>query len=286
MKKESKQSILGTVSTLRGLFVKWHASSLSKIDEISKLAKQVEEQIVQLDACRQRSDKVVGTPSREGSDVPEGRATRKVAQPGGKEENHTEPDRQDRNGGAPAGGSKLYSEAAGNWNTKHLFQLTVKSIGDTPQGQIAEILKAKINPTEIRVGCNKYKVLNNGNIIIGTSTRQEIETLEKEIATKCEGELEATTHKRRKPKMIIYIIPEGISTVNLEDTLLMQNPDIGLTKGEISAKFEYITKKKNKNVVIEVEARARKMLLQSNIKLGWQIYRTEDYLVAKRCFKC
>jgi hypothetical protein len=77
--------------------------------------------------------------------------------------------------------------------------------------------------------------------------------------------------------MIIYNIPEGISTVNLEDTLLMQNPDIGLTKGEIIAKFEYLTKKKNKNVVIEVEARARKMLLQSKIKLRWQICRTEDY---------
>jgi hypothetical protein len=90
----------------------------------------------------------------------------------------------------------------------------------------------------------------------------------------------------RKPKMIIYNIPEGISTKNLEDTLLMQNPDIGLTKGEISAKFEFITKKKNKNVVIEVAARARKMLLQSKIILGWQICRSEDYLVAIRCFKC
>jgi hypothetical protein len=49
--------------------------------------------------------------------------------------------------------------------------LTVKSIGNTTQGNITEVLKAKINPTEIKLGINKYKVLNNGNIIIGTSTR-------------------------------------------------------------------------------------------------------------------
>lgn len=80
--------------------------------------------------------------------------------------------------------------------------------------------------------------------------------------------MEATTHKLRKPRMIIYNIPEDISTTNLEDTLLKQTPDIGLTKGEISAKFDYTTKKKNKNAVIEVEARIRKRLLQSKIKLG------------------
>jgi hypothetical protein len=37
MKKELKQTLLHTVSTLRGLFVKWHACSVSRIAEISKL---------------------------------------------------------------------------------------------------------------------------------------------------------------------------------------------------------------------------------------------------------
>jgi hypothetical protein len=39
-------------------------------------------------------------------------------------------------------------------------------------------------------------------------------------------------------------------------------------------------------LVIEVGAKTRKLLLQKKVKLGWLIYKIEDYVVAKRCFKC
>jgi hypothetical protein len=64
--------------------------------------------------------------------------------------------------------------------------------------------------------------------------------------------LEATVHKLRKPRLIVYNIPE--------DTLLTQNSDLGLTKGDIVAKFDFTTKHKNRNLVIEVEAKVRKTL--------------------------
>jgi hypothetical protein len=59
----------------------------------------------------------------------------------------------------------------------------------------------------------------------------------------------------------------------------MQNPDLNLKKGEIVAKFSYVTKI-NRNLVVEVGADTRK------IKIGWQICRIDDCLVANRCFKC
>jgi len=59
----------------------------------------------------------------------------------------------------------------------------------------------------------------------------------------------------------------------------MQNPDLNLRKGEIVAKFSYVTKKMNRNLVVEVGADTRKILLQRKIKIGWQICRIEDYLV-------
>jgi DNA-directed RNA polymerase subunit RPC12/RpoP len=37
---------------------------------------------------------------------------------------------------------------------------------------------------------------------------------------------------------------------------------------------------------MEVGAQNRKLLLQKKIKLGWQICKIEDYVVANRCFKC
>jgi uncharacterized protein YwbE len=101
---------------------------------------------------------------------------------------------------APPGGAKLYSEAAGSGMTKKLFQLTVKSTGNTTQGKVTELLKAKINPTEIKVEINKFRVLKNGNIVIGANSKQEIEVLEKEIAAKCGGEetqVNSLQHPRR-----------------------------------------------------------------------------------------
>jgi hypothetical protein len=285
MKKELKQTILGTVSTLKDLIVKLHVSSESKTDEISKLVKQVGELKAELDVCRHRTDEVLGTPSSEENHELAGKSARSVAPPSGRDGKLTESDRTTGNRVAPPGGAKLYSEAVSSGKPKKLFQLTVKNIGNTTQ-KVTELLKAKVNPTEIKVGINKFKVLNNGSIIIGTNTKQQIEAPEKEIATKCGGELEANMHKLRKPRLKIYNIPRDISITNLEDTLLMKNPDIGLTKGDIGAKFAYTTKNKNRNLVIELEARVRKMLLQSKIKLGWHLCRAEDYVVATRCFKC
>jgi hypothetical protein len=162
--------------------------------------------------------------------------------------------------------------------------LTVKSKDNTTQEEATELLKAKINTIEIKVGVNKFGVLNNGNIIIGTNTKQEIEELEKKIATKCGGELEATVHKLRKPRLIVYNIPEDISIRNIEDTLLNQNPNLGLIKGDIDAKFDFTKKNKNRNLVIEIEAKVRKIILLTKIKLGWHLCKADDYVVAMRYF--
>jgi hypothetical protein len=37
---------------------------------------------------------------------------------------------------------------------------------------------------------------------------------------------------------------------------------------------------------MEVSAQTRKLLLHKKVKLGWQIYKIEDYVVATRCYKC
>jgi len=132
---------------------------------------------------------------------------------------------------------------------------------------------------------NTFKTLKRGRLLIETKGKEEIEDLEKEIQRKCVGDLEINIHPLRKPRLKILNVPE-ISTLNIGDSILMQNPDLNLKKGEVVAKFGYVTKKMNRNLVVEVGADTRKTLLQRKIKLGWQICRTEDCLVATRCFKC
>jgi hypothetical protein len=62
--------------------------------------------------------------------------------------------------------------------------------------------------------------------------------------------LEATVHRLRKHRLVIYNIPEDITTNNIEDILLAKNIYLGLKKGDIDAKFIHVPKNKHKNVVV------------------------------------
>jgi len=189
--------------------------------------------------------------------------------------------------GAPSGGSerKLYSEALANKIPKNKFKLTVKSNENLPPDTIKGLLKTKINPTEIKVGINTFKTLKNGRVLIETNSKKELEALEKDINAKCDGKLEATAHKLRNARLVIVNIPEEIYIGNVEHTLLAQNTDVNLKQGDIKAKFSYETRKHNRNLVMEVSAQTRKLLLHKKVKLGWQISKIEDYVVATQCYK-
>jgi len=169
---------------------------------------------------------------------------------------------------------------------KKKFKLTVKSNENLLPDTIQGLLKTKINPTEIKVGINTFKSLKNERVLIETNSKKELEALEKDINAKCEGKLEDTAHKLRNPRLVIISIPEEISIGNVEDTLLAQNTDVNLKQGDIKAKFSYETRKHNRNLVMEMSAQTRNLLLHKKVKLGWQIYKIEAYVVATRCYKC
>jgi len=42
---------------------------------------------------------------------------------------------------------------------------------------------------------------------------------------------------------VVINIPDDVTTDNIEDTLIAQNPDLNLVKSDIKAKFTYETKK-------------------------------------------
>jgi hypothetical protein len=140
--------------------------------------------------------------------------------------------------------------------------------------------------THTHTGINSFKALTDGRVLITTSRKEEAEALETDIKTKCGEELEAILHRRRNPRLVIHYVPEDITIRNIEGTLIKQNPDLKLKAGDINAKFQYETKKNTWNLVVEVNAQTRKLLLQMKVKLGWMICKVEDYLVATRCFKC
>jgi hypothetical protein len=98
--------------------------------------------------------------------------------------------------------------------------------------------------------------------------------------------METNIQRPRKPRLKIHNIPEEITTDNKEDSIIVQNPEIGLKKGEINPKFSYETKRHTRSIVIEVNSQTRKKLIHNKNKLGWINCSIEDYLTATRCFRC
>jgi hypothetical protein len=268
MKKELKTIIFDTVSTLRKLFTKLTEVNDSNARKITELEKQA----ANLQDARDERMGITNNYTEGPSSAPE----RKTQ---GRPENKVTP---------PGGGKvkQLYSEALKGKTTHKVYKLTVTSRDNQTADTIKEMLKSQINPTEIKVGIRSIKTLRDGRVQIETGTNQEAETLTNSIRDKLGDKMDTNIQRPRKPRLKINNIPEEISTDNIEDSIIAQNPEIGLEKGEINPKFTYGTKRHTRNIVIEVNSQTRKKLIHNRVKLGWVNCRIEDYLSATRCFKC
>jgi len=286
LKKELKITIAETVSTLRNLLAKLKSLSESKTKTISELETVVNKMKSQNKDEGPHSGKGHAAPSLNGNQELECSRERGQAVPSLVPSR--EPTVNRTQGIMPHGNNigKLYSTTLKNKTQQQHFKITVKSKGNLTAEAIKELLKAKINPTDINVGINSLKTLTDGRVVITTSRKEEAEALETYIKEKCREELEPILHKRRNPRIIIRNTPEDITTKNIEETLIKQNPELYLQPGDIIPKFCYTTKKLTRNLVIEVNAQTRKSLMQRKVKLGWMICKAEDYLVPNRCFKC
>jgi len=63
---------------------------------------------------------------------------------------------------------------------------------------------------------------------------QEAETITNNIKDNLGDKMETNIQRPRKQRHKIHDIPEDISTHNVEDTLIAQNPDLGIEKGNRS----------------------------------------------------
>jgi hypothetical protein len=267
MKTELKTKIFETVSTLRRLFVKIIDINESYVRKITELGKQEATTNTARGESTDRTNKYIGEPSSDTVRNTRGQPEWKVAPPG-------------------EGKAKLYSEVVQGKTTQKTFKVNVASRDKQTTDTIIGVLKSKINPTDIKVGIRSIKTLRDGKVQLETGSIQEAETLMNSIRDKIGDTMETNIQKPRKPRLKIHNIPEEINTDNIEATLIKQNPDIGLEKGEIAPKFTYETKRQTRNIVIEVNSQTRKKLIHNKVKLGWVNCGIEDYLVATRCYKC
>jgi hypothetical protein len=111
-------------------------------------------------------------------------------------------------------------------------------------------------------------------------------TLRSEIDSKLGERLEVITHRLRKPRLIIYNVPEEITAQNVATIIRAQNPEIQTNGEDIEAKYKFKDRKGRHNIVMEVGPSTRQQILQIKLKIGWEIRSVADYLAPTRCFKC
>ena len=84
----------------------------------------------------------------------------------------------------------------------------------------------------------------------------------------------------------MYSVPEEITVENVGAAIRAQNPEAITNEENIEAKYRYKNKRGRYNIIMEVGPQTRKQLLQTKLKIGWDICNVADYLVPTRCYKC
>jgi hypothetical protein len=163
MKKELKHIIFENVSTLRKLFVKLIDLNDSKNRAITDLEKLIASTKTALEEARHTRAKEQPPPSvvtRQEVVKPTERnvATSDIT----KANSHATGSVQDR----------LYSEVVGTIYKRKRYTLILTSKEIKFTETIRDILKAKINPTEIMVEVSSLKTLRNGKVQIETSRKR------------------------------------------------------------------------------------------------------------------
>jgi hypothetical protein len=184
------------------------------------------------------------------------------------------------------GGRRNYEEAVKQADKKrYRISLTPKDEALSAD-QIKVQLKRHINPTDIRVGIKAIRTLREGRIIIETGTEEEMNTLSMEIDIKLGERLEVTRHRLSKPRLIIYNVSEEITTQNVATIIKAQNPEIQTDGEDTETKYKFKDRKGRYDIVLEVGQQLRQQILQTKIKIGWEICSVADFLSPTRCYKC
>ena len=169
---------------------------------------------------------------------------------------------------------------------KKRYKLFVKSKNNQSVEYTRTLLKSKVDPTQLKVGISALKTLKNGQILVESDNKSDLEEVNKRISEACGGELEGYIPTLKNPRLIVFNVPEDITLENVVQAIVLQNSDLCLNESDIKPKFVFEDRRKHKNLVIGVNSETRKRLMDRKIKIGWHVCNSTDYLNVTRCYKC
>ncbi|PSN53761.1 hypothetical protein C0J52_06241 [Blattella germanica] len=147
-------------------------------------------------------------------------------------------------------------------------------------------IKRKISPAEIKVGISSFKSLKNGNILIQTDNKNDMDSICQNINNKCGDEVVANGTKLCNPRLIIYNTTEDMNLEDLTNAICAQNSELQLEENDILPKFIFKDRKGRSNLIIDANSDTRKKLQGKEFKVGWNMCGHDDYIKINRCYKC
>jgi hypothetical protein len=187
LRKDLKQDIVQSVSTLRNIIVNLKNCGEGQTIKINELAGELRKAKAEIRESRFVNLKGRELPSRGGI--------------------WQHPTISVQNELPSIGGAKkLYSEAVRSSAEKR-YKLLVQSKMNLPTETIENSLKTNVNPTAMKIGVKSFKSLKDGRVHIEAGTSAEIDLLSTSIRDKCGEDLEVYVPKLRKPRMIIHNVP-------------------------------------------------------------------------------
>ena len=164
LKKQLKETILESVSTIRKIFHELN----KRVDELNSENSQLQSQVRISREQEEREDTSIArqvAPSISGNRR-QGATAQRREPPGESNKNS-------------------YADVVRNKKKENKFKIMVKTrINHSPE-TIKNILKTKINPIEIKVGISSLKTLKDGRVLIETCSKDEAEKISASITEKC-----------------------------------------------------------------------------------------------------
>jgi hypothetical protein len=94
-----------------------------------------------------------------------------------------------------------------------MYKLVVKSKNNQNAEYTRTLLKSKVNPTQMKVGISALKTLKNGQLLIESEKKSDLEEVCKKINKVCGEELESYMPTLKNPRIIVF---------NVQRTLLLR----------------------------------------------------------------
>lgn len=145
----------------------------------------------------------------------------------------------------------------------------------------------------MKMGVTKIRKGNNGTVILGCETGEEMAKLKNTVQSKLGDNFKVMESLQMKPKLKIVYIDEEEWKLNDEELIdsIKQNK-IGLRE-ESSMKIVKRLKEVNRRgrtegaIIIEADERTHELMLsQGKVNIGWKRCPIFNHISVRRCFKC